>query len=120
MEKIAASRQHTGNRLVDALWSALREVTTALALSPLVGGRLLHAEPGQPDYSGLSFTGGQSRVIAHKLGRKARFFIELYGVDVASANRVNLRPVAFPTNVDSDSHISVMPQNSGSCFVVVL
>jgi hypothetical protein len=118
---VATERGHTGDPNIDAIWRRLREITDQMNASPFVGGRLITQEMG-PDVlpgSGLLFTGTVARSIPHGLGRKARGFIEVYGVDVPSAARVGLRATAHPTGTTSEKHVTVTPAATGTCWIWV-
>lgn len=112
-------RVHTGNRVHDDAQRGAQDLTRRANASPLFDSVLLHAEPGQPDRTGLAFTAATARSIAHGLGRKAVGWFEVYGADLASAGHVGLRTTAHPAGVTSETHITVTPAATGSCFVVV-
>lgn len=118
---ISTERVHTGNPDVDAIWRRLTELATLLNASPFVGGRLITEEDG-PDVqpgSGLSFTLGTARSIPHKLGRKARGFVEMYGADVPSASMCRLRPTAHPSGKSSEKYITATSSATGVCWLWV-
>lgn len=111
--------EYTSDRERNAVWDRLRDLERALVDSPLFGGRLLTEEAGAVRGSGLAFTAGTPRSIPHGLGRRARGFAEVYGVDVQSAGHVGLYPTAHPAGFSSDSHVTVTPDASGTCFLWV-
>lgn len=114
-------RQFTGDKKVDDVWQQLQAVVDALNAAALPDGRLIDTDttPTAVPGKGLAFTIGTARSIPHKLGRKARGFIEVYGADVPSAARVDLRSTGHPTGITSDTHVTVTPAASGSCFLWV-
>lgn len=116
---LATGREHSGDRKLDAVWSAIRELAKVVNDSPFAGGRLITEEDGAVRGSGLVFTSGTARSIAHRLGRRARGFIEVYGADVTSAAHVGLCPTAHPAGYSSDTHVTVTPESSGTCWLLV-
>ena len=88
MEKLAPTQEQTGDRRFGAVWAQIGRIVDALLRSPLAGGVLIDAEDGAVAGSGLAFTGGTARSIPHKLGRKARYCLEVYGADVPTAAHV--------------------------------
>lgn len=119
MKNLPVRRVHTGQRLLDEAQRSAQESARRLNAHIYAGGLLLHAESGQPDYTGLAFTGGTARSIAHGLGRKAVGWIEVYGADLASAANVGLRTTAHPSGITSATHITVTPANTGTAFLFV-
>lgn len=117
--RVALRRDFTGDREVDGGAFERDRFVRSQNQAPMSGGVLIDKETGAVAGSGLAFTAGVARSIAHGLGRKARFFLELYGVDVPSAARCNLYPTAMPAGITSDTHITVTPGSSGTCFLVV-
>jgi hypothetical protein len=116
---LAIGRQSTGNQNQDEIWSTLRGVTDVLSATPFVNGLLLTEEIGAQPRSGLQFSAGVARAIPHRLGRKAKGFVEMYGTDTPSTNAVALFPVAPINGVTSDTHVTVQPTNSGTCWLWV-
>lgn len=117
--RLALRRVYTGDRLKDDAQRLAQETAAKVNALPIMGGVLIHAEPGQPDYSGLSFTLGVARSIAHGLGRKAFGFFQIFGPDTPSATVVGLYPTAHPAGVSSDTHVTVTPTNTGTTFIYV-
>lgn len=116
---VSAGRDHTGDERMDRLWRAVREIERQVNASPMTRGRLITEEPDAIEGSGLVFTSAVVRAIPHALGRKVRGFIEVYGPDTPSAGVVGLRPVAHIANVTSDTHVTVRPTATGTCFLWV-
>ncbi len=119
MKNLPARRVHTGDRLLDDAQRSAQESARRLNAQPLMGGVLLHAEPGQPAYSGISFTAATARSIAHGLGRKALGWYEVYGADLASAAHVGLFSTAMPAGVSSATHVTLTPAATGKAFIFV-
>lgn len=117
--KVPFRRVHTGIASVDQSQRMAQQVAQQQGAHPFAGGRLLDAEDGQPAGTGLSFTAATARSIKHGLGREAKGFFEVYGVDVASAARVALYATAHPSGASSATHITVTPTSTGTCFVFV-
>jgi hypothetical protein len=115
----SGGKEYTGDRQTDAVWQRLRTIGGVLQNSPFINGRLITEEDDAPKGSGLSFTGGTPRTIAHRLGRRAVGFLEVYAADVPSPALVLLRPVAFPAGKSSDQFVSVESDGSGACFLWV-
>jgi hypothetical protein len=117
-----SARGHTGDRQTDDAWGAIRELEGRLLANPLTGGRLITYEEDTagalPD-SGLSFSSGVTRNIPHKLGRRARGFLECYGANVVTASVCALRPVPHTNGVTDATHITVNPLFTGRCFLLV-
>ena len=118
-KSLATERAHTGNPDTDAIWRRIRELVDAINANPFAGGRLITEEDGGRRGSGLSFDGGVARSIPHRLGRKARGFVEVYGTDTPSAQFVGLYATAHPTGYTSDDYVTVTPVNSGTCWLMV-
>lgn len=116
---MATAREHTGDRQIDALGQQLRAVTRLLSAMPIIDGVLLTEEDGAVAGSGLSFSAGVARSIPHRLGRKAKGFLEVYGADVPSAGHVGLRSTAHPTGKTSANYVTVTPAATGTCFLWV-
>ena len=116
---LATGREHSGDRKLDAVWGALRDLAKAVNDGPFAGARLITEEDGAVRGSGLAFTSGTARSIAHRLGRRARGFVEVYGADAASAAHVGLRPTAHPAGYSSDTHVTVTPAATGTCWLLV-
>lgn len=112
-------RVHTGDRVQDDAQRAAQDATRTLNGSIFAGGVLIHAETGQPDRTGLSFTAATARSITHGLGRAAVGWIEVNGADLASAAHVGLRTTAHPSGVSSSTHVTVTPAATGKCFIFV-
>jgi hypothetical protein len=117
--KSAYRREHTGTRVGDNIQRVAQDVARAAGAHPLNGATLIDAEPDAVAGSGLAFTAGVARSIAHGLRRKALGFFEVYGPDLPSALVVGLVPTAHPSGITSTTHITVTPMQSGTCFVVV-
>lgn len=118
--RLALRREQTGVRAQDVIQRERDRVATSANLSPMFGGTIISEEPGAAPSSGLAFTAGQVRSIAHGLGRRATSFLELYGPDTPSAARVGLFAVAHPSGITSDTHVTVQATSAGTCFLVVL
>lgn len=116
---VSTERGHTGNPDLDAIWRRLRELADAVSAATVGGGRLITEESGALRGSGLAFTAGTARSIAHGLGRKAQGFVEVYGVDTPSAARVGLCPTAHPTGKTSANYVTVTPTATGTCWLLV-
>lgn len=116
---LKGGRQHTGDPQTDEIWTLLDSIVDYLQTSPISAGRLITEEAGALRGSGLSFTSGVTRSIAHKLGRRARGFFEVYGPDLPSAAHVGLRTMAHTGNVTSDTHVTVRAASTGTCFLWV-
>ena len=116
---LSTGREHTGDPQTDALWREIRSINQFLNLSPFASGRLITEEENGVAGSGLSFTAGTARSIAHKLGRKAKGFVEVYGADVTSAARVGLYATAHPTGTTSATHVTVTPTSTGTAYLLV-
>lgn len=117
--KVPFQRTHTGTFAGDQAQRQAQQVSQKFNGQALLGARVIDAESGAPAGSGLSFTAGTARSIAHGLGRKAVGFFEVYGVDAPSAASVRLYASAHPTGVSSATHVTVTPTASGTCFLVV-
>jgi hypothetical protein len=115
----AQGREHTGDRQTDAIWTALNSLADALSGSPFVRGRLLTEEEGAPPGSGLAFVSGTARSLPHGLGRRARGFLELYPAAVQSAARVGLYSRTAPAGVSVDTHVTLRPTSTGTCWIWV-
>lgn len=118
-DKTAARRVFTGNRLLDEAQQNGRTAVQKQNKAPLMGAVLIDAEIGAPDGTGLAFTAGAVRSIAHGLGRKAVGFIETYGADVPSAAVVGLFAAAHPAGISSDTHVTVKATFTGTCCLFV-
>lgn len=116
---ISTDRDHTGNRQIDSIQRRLNEVVHYLQSSPFAGAQLLTEEAGSVSGSGLEFASGVTRSIPHKLGRKAKGFLEVYGSDVPTTVRVGLFASAHPIGTTSATHITVTPTWTGKCWVMV-
>ncbi len=116
---VATERGHTGNPDVDAIWRRIRELAEVVSASPFAGGRLITEESGAVRGSGLSFSAGTARSIAHGLGRRAKGFVEVYSNDAPSAARVGLFPTAHPTGKTSAEYVTVTPTSTGTCWLAV-
>ncbi len=117
--KTAARRVVTGNRTGDEAQRNGRDAVARLNAAIFDGAVLLDAEDSRPPGSGLVFTSGIARSIAHGLGRKAVGFIETYGADISTAGPVVLYATAHPAGITSETHVTVTPSGSGTCFLVV-
>jgi hypothetical protein len=117
--RLATKRDHTGNRQLDRLWDAHRELVDALATHPFVNGRMLTEEDDALPGSGLEFQSGVSRSIPHGLGRRARGFVEVYPVDAPSVGHCGLRPAAHLNGLTSATHVTVVSDVTGSCWLWV-
>lgn len=115
-----ARRVFTGDFTADRAQQNGTDAQRRLNDSIFAGGVVIDAESGQPAGSGLTFVAGTARTFAHGLGKKARFVLELYGVDVPSAGVVGLRTTALPSGVSSATHVTVTPTNSGKCSLAVI
>lgn len=118
-DKTAARSVFTGNRLIDEAQKNGRDAIRRQNVAVFSGGALIDAEDGAPEGTGLAFTSGVARSIAHGLGRRARGFIEVYGADTPSAANVGLFATAIPSPLSSDTHITVTPTNTGTCQLFV-
>jgi len=116
---LATGREHSGNRQSDAVWGAIEQLAKAINDGPFAGGRLITEEDGGVRGSGLTFTSGAARSLPHRLGRRARGFVEVYGADVPSAAHVGLRATAHPAGTTSDTHVTVTPTDTGTCWLLV-
>jgi hypothetical protein len=117
--KVATQRVHTGDRVADDAQRAALDTARAWNRFPLAGAVLIDAEVGQPDGTGLAFTSGVTRSIAHGLGRKAIGFFEVYGAGTPSAAVVGLRAAAAGAGAPITTHVTVTPTSTGTCFLVV-
>ncbi len=104
---------------MEQIWRQLDAVAHIISGHPFINGRLITEEDGARAGSGLAFTAATARSIPHKLGRRARGFLELYGADVPSAAHVGLRPTAHPSSVSSDTHVTVTPAATGTSWLWV-
>lgn len=112
-------RVHTGDRKLDEIQRSAQDLTRSVNAAPMSGAVLIHAEVGKPDRTGLVFAAGTARSIKHGLGRPAIGFLEVYSADVTSAALVGLFASTAPAGVSSDTHVTVTPTASGTCFLVV-
>lgn len=115
---LSPAREHTGDRQTDQVWQALNALANRIANNPIADGRLITEEENAVPGTGLFFASGVERSIAHKLGRKAKGFIEVYSSDNPSALHVGLFSTpnaAYP----SDSYITVTPTDTGACWIWV-
>lgn len=117
--QLVDARQPDGVSANDPIWNRLREIIRAINGSRVVDGRMLDTELREPDGSGLLFTAGQTRSIPHKLGRRARGWLEIYLPDVASAAHVGLFAVAHPAGVSSEHYVTVKATSAGRCAIWV-
>ncbi len=117
--RVVPGREHTGDRQTDELWRQIGALAALVNASPFLSGRLITEEDDGVPFSGLRFTGGTPRAIAHRLGRRSRGFIEVYGTDVPSSNAVRLRAVEHINGVTSLTHITVHPLSTGACWIWV-
>jgi hypothetical protein len=118
--KTPVRRVFTDDRTTDEAQRTAQDLGRKINAHPFMGGVLIDAEAGKPAGTGLSFTTGAVRTIAHGLGRKAIGLVEVYGVDVPSpAPPVGLVSTAQPTGVSSATHVTVTPTNTGTCFLFV-
>ena len=117
--KTAARRVITGSRVSDDAQRNGRDAVARLNASAFDGATLIDAEEGATDGSGLAFTAATARSIAHNLGRAAVGWLEVYGVDTASAAKVGLFSSAHPAGISSETHVTVTPTSTGTCFLVV-
>ena len=114
-----ARRVFTGDLTADRAQQNGTDAQRRLNDSIFAGGVVIDAEAGQPAGTGLSFVAGTARTFAHGLGKKARFVLELNGVDLPSPSVVGLRVVAMPSGVSSKTHVTVMPTYTGiTCLAV--
>lgn len=118
-DKTPARSVFTGNRLIDEAQKNGRDAVNRQNRAIFSGGVLLDTEDGAVAGAGLSFSSGVARSIRHGLGRKARGFIEVYGVDIPSAANVGLFASAHPAPLTSDTHVTVTPTNTGTCCLFV-
>jgi hypothetical protein len=118
-DKTAPRRVFTGDRLIDEAQQNGRIAIQRQNKAPLMGAVLIDAEIGAPSGTGLSFTSGAVRSIAHGLGRRAVGFIETYGADVPSAAIVGLFATSHPAGISSDTHVTVKATNTGTCSLLV-
>lgn len=116
---IPVRQVHTGDHVLDQAQRTAQDTARAINVLPFSGGRLIHAEDNQPDYTGLAFVGGHARDIKHGLGRKAIGWIEVYGADLPSANHVGLKAFAHSTGITSATHVTVWPSATGTCFLFI-
>lgn len=117
--RVPFRRTHTGSFAGDQMQRVAQQVAQAVNAQPLAGAKLIDAESGAFAGTGLAFSAGTARSIAHGLGRRAVGFFETYGLDTASAARVGLFPTAHPAGITSDTHVTVTPTSSGTCWLVV-
>lgn len=118
-DKTAERRVFTGNRLIDEAQLNGRDATRRLNEAVFADGVLLDTEIGAVEGTGLSFSAGVTRSIAHGLGRRAQGWIEVYGVGVPSAAHVGLFSAAHPSPLTSDTHVTVTPTSTGTCALFV-
>ncbi len=116
---LSSGREHTGDRQMEQIWRQLDAVAHIVSGHPFINGRLITEEDRAVAGSGLAFVSGVARSIAHKLGRRARGFLEIYAADVPSAGHVGLYPTAHPTGASSATHVTVTPAATGACFLWV-
>ena len=107
-------RRHSGDPDMDSVWRQLDALARIVANSPFLSGRLITEEDGAVRGSGLAFTAATPRSIAHRLGRPASGFIEVYGAAIASAGHVGLRSTS-----STASHLTVTPAATGTCWMWV-
>lgn len=112
-------RVFTGDLTADRVQQNGSDAQRRLNDSLFAGGVVIDAEPGAPPGTGLAFVAGTSRTFAHGLGKKARFVLELYGVDVPSSAVVGLRTTTIVAGVTSQTHVTVTPTNTGRCSIAV-
>lgn len=117
--KVSVRRILTGDRSLDEAQRTAQDVGKGFNALAFARGVLIDAEPGKPAGTGLTFTAGTARSIAHGLGRKARGFLEVSGADAPSAAHVGLRATAHPAGVTSSTHVTVTPASSGVAFLFV-
>lgn len=117
--KLAIRRVHTGDRVLDDAQRLATDAAKRLNSGVFSTGVLISEEPGAVKGSGLSFSSGVARSIAHKLGRKAIGFLEVYAVDVPTVVHVGLFPSAHPSGVTSATHVTVTASWSGTCYLFV-
>lgn len=118
-DKSAQRRIFTGDRLIDEAQLNGRDATRRLNAAVFNGGVLLDAEDGAVEGTGLVFSAGVTRSIAHRLGRRATGWIEVYDPDVPSAAHVGLYAAAQPSPLTSETHITVTPTSTGTCCLFV-
>lgn len=114
---VSTGSVHSDDPNIGAIWRRLRELSDQINASPFVGGRLITEESEGSNVvrgSGLKFVAGMARRIPHGLGRKARGFVEVYGVEVPSAGSVRLRAAAT-----DEQFVTVVPSSTGTCFLWV-
>jgi hypothetical protein len=118
-DKTAARRVFTGDRRIDEAQQNGRTAIQRQNKAPLMGAMLINAEIGAPEGTGLAFTAGAVRSIAHGLGRKAVGFLETYGADVPSSAVVGLFATTHPAGITSDTHVTVKATFTGTCSLLV-
>lgn len=116
---VSTERGHTGNPELDAIWRRVRELAEAVSSAPFAGGRLLTEDEGARRFSGLAFSTGVARSISHRLGRRARGFVEVYAADVPSGQHVGLYATAHPSGFTSEHYVTVTPTGTGTCWLLV-
>jgi hypothetical protein len=116
---VSIERGHTGNPEIDAIWRRIRELADAFSVTPLEGASLITEEDGAVRGSGLVFTSGTTRTIPHRLGRRARGFLEISSNDAPTAAVVGLYATAHPSGRSSSDYVTVTPTDSGTCYLLV-
>lgn len=113
--RIVRTGDLTGDRVQQNGVDAQRRLNA----SPFANGVIIDAEPGQPAGTGLSFSAGTARSIAHGLGRRATYVLELGLVGVPTPSVVGLRVTAIPSGLSSLTHVTVTPLFTGVCAMAV-
>lgn len=114
------SRQvFTGDFTQDRIQQNGKDAQQRLNRSIFAGGTVIDAEPGQPAGTGLKFTAGVARTLAHGLGKKATYVMELPLADIPSAASLGIRVTSQPNGVDSRTHVTVTAANTGTAALAI-
>jgi hypothetical protein len=109
----AVALDRTGDARID---EAQRRLATAVAVPGIFDGAVMITRDDGAAVDGVAFTAGQTREIAHSLGRAARGFLEIALAD--QTTRPVLTP-AFAAGLDLGRFVRVTATNTGRCYLVV-
>ena len=117
---VPVRRVFTGDHVADDAQRTAQDTARKFnALSPFVNGILITEEPGAIAGTGLSFTSVTPRTLAHGLGRTPIGYVEVGPVSFNSTSYVGLSTADYPTGYTSETHLSLLPLNTGKCFLWV-